>query len=131
MRAGRVLNHRGPAHVVHRPSYPCEAQAGLARDVAQGQIGHAAGRGEGADRRLRMAALDRSSRPLARRATKLLNAIRVHRTTSTAIAEVSAARAEGMRALDGDVARVERIRLALLDAVPLETFQVELGHGGI
>ena len=42
--------------------------------------------------------------------------------------EVAAARAERMRALDADVAGVEREGVAALHAVPLERLEVELGH---
>ena len=42
--------------------------------------------------------------------------------------QIAAARAERVRSLDPDIARVEREGIAAFDAVPLEALQKELRH---
>src|SRR5262245_34961632 len=69
--------------------------------------------------------------PGAGGAAKLLDAVGVHRAPRAAVAQVAAARAEGVRTLHADVAGVELEGVAALHPVPLERFQVELRHDRI
>jgi hypothetical protein len=57
--------------------------------------------------------------PCASRAAKLLYAVGVHGGTAAPGPQIAAARAERVRSLDPDVARVEREGIAAFDAVPL------------
>ena len=56
----------------------------------------------------------------AGRAAELLYAVGVHGRTGAPVAQIAAARAERVRSLDPDIARVEREGVAAFDAVPLE-----------
>jgi hypothetical protein len=56
------------------------------------------------------------------------NAVGVHGRTGAAVPQIAAARAERVRSLDPDVARVEREGIAPFDAVPLEGLREELRH---
>src|SRR5207244_6059271 len=66
--------------------------------------------------------------PGAGRAAELLYAVGVHGRTGAPVPQIAAARAERVRSLDPDVARVEREGVAAFDAVPLEGLQEELRH---
>src|SRR5580658_4363775 len=87
----------------------------------------AAGRGEGRQRGLG------ANRDLAGAsgAAKLLDAVGVHGRAEAPGPQIAAARAERVRSLDPDVARVEREGIAAFDAVPLEGLQEELRHDRI
>jgi hypothetical protein len=67
----------------------------------------------------------------ASRAAELLYIVGVHGRTSAPVPQIAAARAERVRSLDPDIARVEREGIAAFDAVPLEGLQEELRHGCI
>src|SRR5215831_1981796 len=67
--------------------------------------------------------------PRASRAAELLYAVGVHGRTGAPVPQIAAARAERVRSLDPDIARVEREGIAAFDAVPLEALQEELRHG--
>src|SRR5262249_10583464 len=69
--------------------------------------------------------------PRAGRAAELLDAVGVHGRPGAPVPQIAAARAERVRSLDPDIARVERERTAAVDAVPLEGLQEELRHGCI
>src|SRR5437899_3771312 len=69
--------------------------------------------------------------PCASRAAELLYAVGVHGRTGAPVPQIAAARAERVRSLDPDIARVEREGIAAFDAVPLEGLQEELRHRGI
>jgi hypothetical protein len=69
--------------------------------------------------------------PCAGRAAELLDAVGVHGRPRPPVPQIAAARAERMRSLDPDIARVERERIATFDAVPLVGLQEELRHGCI
>ena len=69
--------------------------------------------------------------PCASRASELLYAVGVHSRTGAPIPQIAAARAQRMRSLDPDIARVEREGIDAFDAVPLEGLQEELRHGCI
>jgi len=56
----------------------------------------------------------------ASRAAELFYAVGVHGRTGAPVPQIAAARAERVRSLDPDIARVEREGVATLDAVPLE-----------
>jgi hypothetical protein len=58
--------------------------------------------------------------PCASRAAELLYAVAVHGRTGAAVPQIAAARAERLRSLDPDIARVKRDGIAAFDAVPLE-----------
>jgi hypothetical protein len=58
--------------------------------------------------------------PCACRAAELLYAVGVHGRTGAPVLQIAAARAEQVRSLDPDIARVEREGIAAFDAVPLE-----------
>jgi hypothetical protein len=58
--------------------------------------------------------------PRAGRAAELLHAVGVHGRTGAPVPQIAAARAERVRSLDPDIARVEREGVAAFDAVPLE-----------
>src|ERR1700746_1763645 len=58
--------------------------------------------------------------PCACRAAELLYAVGVHGRTGAPVPQIAAARAERVRSLDPDIARVEREAIAAFDAVPLE-----------
>src|SRR5262249_53508932 len=47
------------------------------------------------------------------------------------VPQVAAAGAEGMRTLNADIARVKCEGVAAFHAMPLKSFQEELGHGGV
>jgi hypothetical protein len=64
--------------------------------------------------------------PCASRAVELLYAVGVHGRTSAPVAQIAAARAERVRSLDPDIARVKREGIAAFDTVPLEGLQEEL-----
>src|SRR4029077_9088925 len=66
--------------------------------------------------------------PCASRAAELLYAVGVHGRTGAPVPQIAAARAERVRSLDPDIARVEGEGIAPLDAVPLEGLQEELRH---
>jgi hypothetical protein len=66
--------------------------------------------------------------PCASRAAELLDAVGVHGRASAPVPQIAAARAERVRSLDPDIARVECEGIAALDAVPLEALQKELRH---
>jgi hypothetical protein len=66
--------------------------------------------------------------PCASRAAQLLDAVGVHGGTGAPVPQIAAARAERVRSLDPDIARVEREGIAAFDAVPLEGLQEELRH---
>jgi len=68
--------------------------------------------------------------PCASRAAELFYAVGVHGCTGAPVPQIAAARAEWVRSLDPDIARVEREGVAALDAVPLEALQEELRHRG-
>src|SRR5437899_9738499 len=67
----------------------------------------------------------------ASRAAQLLYAVGVHGRAGAPVPQIAAARAERVRSLDPDIARVERKGIAAFDAVPLEGLQEELRHGCI
>ena len=69
--------------------------------------------------------------PSAGRAAELLYAVGVHGGPGAPVPQIAAARAQRVRSLDPDIARVERERIAAFDAVPLEPLQEELRHGCI
>jgi hypothetical protein len=58
--------------------------------------------------------------PCASRAAELLYAVGAHGRTGASVPQIAAARAERVRFLDPDIARVKRERIAAFDAVPLE-----------
>src|SRR5207248_4984844 len=60
-----------------------------------------------------------------------LDAVGVHGRTAAPGPQIAAARAERVRSLDADIARVEREGIAAFDAVPLERLQEELRHDRI
>src|SRR5256885_10571230 len=64
----------------------------------------------------------------AGRAAELLYAVGLHGRTEAPGPQIAAARAEGVRSLDADIARVELEGIAAFDAVPLEGLQEELRH---
>jgi hypothetical protein len=66
--------------------------------------------------------------PCAGRAAEVLYAVGVHGRTEAPGPQIAAARAERVRSLDPDIARVEREGIAAFDAVPLEALQKELRH---
>src|SRR5215469_11880179 len=66
--------------------------------------------------------------PCASRAAELLYAVGVHGRTGAPVPQIAASRAERMRSLDPDIARVEREGIAAFDAVPLEGLEEELRH---
>src|SRR5208282_2692280 len=66
--------------------------------------------------------------PCASRAAELLYAVGVHGRAGAPVPQIAAARAERVRALDPDIAGVERKGIAAFDAVPLEGLQEELRH---
>jgi len=70
----------------------------------------------------------RSARVFADGAAELLYAVGVHGRTAASGPQIAAARAERVRSLDPDIARVEREGVAAFDAVPLEALQKELRH---
>src|SRR5207248_6223006 len=102
----------------HRPSD---------RVVAEHDPAAAAWRGEGRQRGLR----PNPDLPGAGRAAELLYAVGVHGAAAAPRAQIAADRAERVRALDPDIAGVEREGIAAFDAVPLEGLQEELRHRGI
>src|SRR5207237_10519093 len=61
-------------------------------------------------------------------AAELLYAVGVHGRTGAPVPQIAAARAERVRSLDPDIARVELEGIAAFDAVPLEGLQEELRH---
>src|ERR1700730_16850739 len=69
--------------------------------------------------------------PCASCAAELLYAVGVHGRTGAPVPQIAAARAERVRSLDPDIARVEREGIAAFDAVPPEGLQEELRHGCI
>src|SRR2546425_7834488 len=69
--------------------------------------------------------------PRASGAPELFDAISVHSSAGAPVPQIATAGAEGMRALDSDIAGVKREGLAALHAVPLKSFQEELAHDGI
>src|SRR5688572_21178515 len=84
----------------------------------------------------RVAAGDRSFSahrhlPRARRTPKLLEAVREKAGTGTSRTIVAATGKEGVRTFDPDVVRIEVVRLASLDAVPLEALEKLLREGEI
>ena len=84
----------------------------------------AAGRGEGRQCRL----CPNPDLPGASRAAELLDAVGVHGGAAAPGPQIAAARAERVRSLDPDIARVEREGIAAFDAVPLEGLEEELRH---
>ena len=87
----------------------------------------AAGRDKGRKRRLCLHRdLSWSGGP-----SKLLDTIRIHRGPGTAVPQVAAAGAEGMRTLYPDVTGIECVGVSPLHSVPLKGLQPELGHGGV
>src|SRR5712691_5041823 len=69
--------------------------------------------------------------PRASGAPELFDAIGVHGGAGAPVPQIATAGAEGMRTLDANIARVKREGISALHAVPLESFQVELGHDSI
>src|SRR6266704_3576325 len=61
-------------------------------------------------------------------AAELLDAVGVHGGAGAPVPQIAAARAERVRTLDPDIARVELEGIAAFDAVPLEGLQEELRH---
>jgi hypothetical protein len=78
-------------------------------------------RGEGRQRRL----CPNLDLPWAGRAAELLDAVGVHGRTGAPVPQIAAARRERVRALDPDIARVEREGIAAFDAVPLAVVGIE------
>src|SRR5438270_6766204 len=66
--------------------------------------------------------------PCAGGGAELLDGVGVHGRTGAPVPQIAAARAERVRSLDPDIARVEREGIAAFDAVPLEGLQEELRH---
>src|SRR5436853_6434194 len=66
--------------------------------------------------------------PCAGGGAELLDGVGVHGRTGAPVPQIAAARAERVRSLDPDIARVEREGVAAFDAVPLEGLQEELRH---
>src|SRR6266700_141394 len=102
----------------HRPS---------ARGFAEHDPAAAAWRGEGGQRSL----CPNPDLAGAGGAAELLYAVGVHGRTAAPGAQIAAARTERVRALDADIAGVEREGVAAFDAVPLEGLQEELRHDRI
>jgi len=107
--AGPATSSR-PALLSHGPS---------ARVFAEYDPAAAAGRGEGRQRCL----CPNPDLPGAGRAAELLYAVGVHRGTAARVPQIAGARAERVRSLDPDIARVERKGITAFDAVPLEALE--------
>ena len=111
-----------PAAALHEwPGQP------LARVLAEHDPAAAAGGGERGERGFGPD-LDL---PRASSAPELFDAIGIHRGAGAPVAEIATTRAEGMRTLDADIARVKPESLTTLHPMPLECFQEELAHGGV
>src|ERR1700751_2799946 len=93
-------------------------------DFAEDDPAAAAWRGERRQRSL----CPNPDLPCAGRAAELLYAVGVHGRTAAPGPEIAAARAERVRSLDPDIARVEREGVAAFDAVPLVGLQEEQRH---
>src|SRR5207253_8179566 len=117
----RLIHNRGNLacgpdfKVSHYPS---------ARGFAEHDPAAIAGRGECRQRSL----CANPDLPGAGGAAELLYAVGVHGRAGAPVPQVAAARAERVRSLDPDIARVELEGIAAFDAVPLEGLQEELRH---
>src|SRR3712207_2578505 len=69
--------------------------------------------------------------PWARGAPKLFGAIGVHGGAGAPIPQITPAGAEGVRALDSDIARIKRQGLPALHTMPLKRLQEKLRHDGV
>jgi hypothetical protein len=121
-----------PSFLASRPARPAVASYACRRKSLAGVLPEhdptaVAGSGERSERGLG----PDLNLPRARGAPELFDAISVHGRAGPPIPEIAPAGAEGMRALDPNVARVKSEGISALDAVPLERFQKELRHGGV
>src|SRR5712691_8997219 len=69
--------------------------------------------------------------PRASGAPELFDAIGVHGGAGAPVTQIATAGAEGMWAIDSDIASVKSEGITALHAVPLKSFQEELTHGGV
>src|SRR6202045_5297765 len=104
---------RSPPFTALRNAHP-RVGPPSARVFAEHDPAAAAWRGEGRQRRLG----PNPDLPGASRAAELLYAVGVHGRTGAPVPQIAAARAERVRSLDPDIARVEREGIAAFDAVP-------------
>src|SRR5690349_7647354 len=64
-------------------------------------------------------------------APELFDAISVHGGAGAPVPQIATAGVEGMWTLNADITRVKCERISALHAMPLKSFQEELGHGGV